>query len=55
MDPVDRDRIEVDRVGNLITGFGWKIIKQEFTEEKIVLTVEKPRAPGVEVPPAGAG
>jgi len=51
----NRDRLEIDRVGNLITGFGWKIVKQEFTEDKIIVTIEKSRAPGVEVAPAGPG
>lgn len=51
----DRDRLEIDRLGNLIIGFGWKVVKQEFTEDKIIITIEKPRAPGVEVPEAGPG
>jgi len=50
---IERDRLEVDRLGNLITGFGWKITKQEFTDDKIIIVVEKPRALGVEVPEAG--
>lgn len=50
-----RDRLEIDRLGNLITGFGWRITKQEFTEDKILITIEKSRAPGVEVPDAEAG
>lgn len=49
---MDRDRLEIDRVGNLITGFGWRIVKQEFTEDKIIVQIEKSRAPGVEVPEA---
>jgi hypothetical protein len=52
---LERDRLEIDRLGNLITGFGWKIRKQEFTEDKIIVTIEKTRGPGVEVPDAGAG
>lgn len=52
---MDRDRLEIDRVGNLITGFGWRIVKQEFTEDKIKVQIEKSRAPGVEVPEAGPG
>lgn len=53
MDPEARDRLEIDRLGNLITGFGWKVTKQEFTDEKIVIQIEKVRGPGVEVPEAG--
>jgi len=54
LDP-ERDRLEIDRVGNLIRGFGWNIAKQEFTEDKIIVIIEKSRAPGVEVPEAGPG
>jgi len=50
---MDRDRLEIDRLGNLITGFGWKIVKQEFTEEKMIVQIEKQRAPGVEVQETG--
>jgi len=50
---LERDRLEIDRVGNLVKGFGWNIIKQEFTEEKIIITMERSRAPGVEVEKAG--
>ncbi len=52
---VDRDKLEIERLSNLITGFGWKIIKQEFTEDKIKLELEKDRAPGVEAGGPGAG
>jgi len=55
MDPIERDRLEIDRVGNLITGFGWNITKQEFTDEKIIVQIERPRSPGVEVAEAGPG
>ena len=51
---IERDRIEVERLTNLTTGFGWNLTKQEFTDEKIIVTLEKPRAPGVEVPEAEA-
>lgn len=51
----ERDRLEIDRLGNLVTGFGWKVTKQEFTDDKIIVTLEKSRGPGVEVPETGAG
>ena len=54
VDP-ERDRLEIDRLGNLIRGFGWNVAKQEFTEEKIIVTIEKKRAAGVEVEEAGPG
>ena len=50
----EQDRLEIDRVGNLITGFGWVLKKQEFTDDKIIVTFEKNRAPGIEVAEAGA-
>jgi len=50
-----QDRLEIDRLGNLITGFGWIIKKQEFTDEEIIIEIKKKRAPGVEVPEAGPG
>jgi len=52
---VDRDKLEIDRINNLITGFGWRITEQKFTEDKIILSVEKDRAPGVEGGGVGAG
>lgn len=51
----ERDKIELERLTNLIQGFGWKTVKQEFTDDKIIVTVEKSRAPGVEVPEAAEG
>ena len=53
MEAIERDRLEVDRLGNLITGFGWNIVKQEFTDEKILISLERPRSPGVDVAEAG--
>jgi hypothetical protein len=50
----ERDRLEIERLGNLVTGFGWRVVKQEFTDEKIIMQIEKRRGPGVEVPEAGA-
>ena len=55
MEQMERDRLEIDRVGNLITGFGWHITKQEFTADKIIVVIEKSRSPEVEVPEAGPG
>lgn len=50
-----QDRLEIERVRNLIIGFGWAIIKQEFTEDKMIIQIEKKRSPGVVVPEAGPG
>ena len=34
-------KLEVERLHNLITGFGWNIQKQEVTTDKIELTIVK--------------
>lgn len=42
--PADLNRIEIERVENLITNFGWTKVKEELTDDEIILTVKKPRA-----------
>lgn len=37
------DAIAIERVNNLISGFGWSIVKQEVLTDKVVLTIEKKR------------
>lgn len=34
-------KLEVDRLNNLITGFGWTVQKQEFIDGQIVITIVK--------------
>lgn len=51
----ERDTIELERLKNLSSGFGWDLVKQELTDDKIIVTLEKKRGPGVEVPEAEAG
>ena len=51
----DQDRLEMERLTNLVSGFGWKVRKQEFEDDKLVVILEKSRGPGVEIPEAGAG
>ena len=41
--PPDRNRIEIERVDNLVRNFGWTKIKEEITDTDIILTVKKPR------------
>ena len=41
--PVDLNRLEIERVDNLIRNFGWSKIKEELTDTDIVLTIKKPR------------
>lgn len=36
--PVD---IEIDRLLNLIRGFGWELKSREITEEEIIITIKK--------------
>lgn len=45
---VDLNKLEVERVVNLVTNFGWDKIREELTDDKIILTIERPR---VEAPP----
>jgi len=43
-------RLEVDRIENLISNFGWKVVKQEIKETEIVLKISKPiSVPAVEI------
>ena len=41
--PVDLNVLEVERVTNLITNFGWTRVKEELTDDDIILTIKKPR------------
>jgi hypothetical protein len=36
--PVD---IEIDRLLNLIRGFGWEMTSKEITDEEIIITIKK--------------
>lgn len=46
--PLDLDKLEIERVTNLFTNFGWTKAKEELTDDKIILTIEHPR---VSAPP----
>lgn len=37
----DKDRLEVDRLTNLVRGFDWEIEKTEYTDEWIRVVVKK--------------
>jgi hypothetical protein len=39
----DLNRIEVDRIVNLVVGFGWEKIKEEITDTDILLVLKKKR------------
>ena len=40
---LDLARIEIERINNLIRNFEWTLKKQEILEDRIILTIEKPR------------
>lgn len=44
-DPVPRvpDALELERLRNLIAGFGWEITKQEFMTDRIEVAIELKR------------
>jgi len=53
MPEFQQDRLEVDRILNLVQGFGWEKTAEEITDEHIIITIRKKRA---EVAPeTGAG
>jgi uncharacterized membrane protein YgcG len=41
--PIDQDRLEIERIENLLVNFDWKTVKQEITDDDIVLTIKKKR------------
>ena len=43
MAEVDMNKLEVERVINLVQGFGWEKIEEKLTEEHIELTIRKKR------------
>lgn len=55
MSPTDQQRIEVERIQNLVTGFGWKIGAINYLDDtvKIELSKEIPGVPAEET--AGPG
>ncbi|MBA7472743.1 hypothetical protein ES707_08075 [subsurface metagenome] len=34
-------RIEIERIVNLVAGFGWTKVKEEVSEGKVTITLEK--------------
>jgi len=51
MEAVERS-LEMDRVTTLVAAFGWKVVKQEFEDEKLIATIEKTVTPSEVVAPA---
>ena len=53
--PDDQNRMEIERIENLLINFDWKAIKQEITDKDIILTIQKKRiAPVVETGPGAS-
>ena len=40
---IDRNRLEFERIRNLVRGFGWEVTKEETTDEKLIMTLTKAR------------
>jgi len=51
----ERDRLEVERLINLVQGFGWKETKREESDQKIIVTIERSKTVPVSETGAGAG
>ena len=52
--PVDQNRLEVERIRNLVSGFGWEVVKDEISDEDIILVMKKKRMiPSVPEPGPG--
>lgn len=41
--PTNQERIEVERIVNLVTGFGWIKEKEELSDDDIKITLSKKR------------
>lgn len=39
----DRNRLEFERIRNLVRGFGWEISKEETTDDKLIIELMKKR------------
>lgn len=46
----DKNMLEFERIRNLVNGFGWTVRVQQITDDKLIMTLEKPRV----VPITGA-
>ncbi len=40
---MDMNIVEIQRVTNLVTGFGWEKIKEELTDTDILIVLKKKR------------
>lgn len=44
-DDATRDRLEVDRLRTVLSGFGWQIVATDTRSEQLLVTVAKPKTP----------
>lgn len=51
--PSDQDRLEIERIDNLVRNFGWTKSSEQITDTDIVLTFSKPRSEVIS--PTGEG
>ena len=49
------DRLEVDRLTNLVQGFGWRVQRQDFESDMIRVTLVKNRTASAETEGASPG
>jgi len=40
---IDKNRLEFERIRNLVQGFGWEVKKEEVQDDQIVMTLAKKR------------
>lgn len=45
---MDRNRLEFERIRNLVQGFQWESVREEIRDEYIVMEIRKPREGRVE-------
>lgn len=45
---VDYNRLQFERIRNLVRGFGWDITKEEITDDALVMTLSRKRVVPVE-------
>ena len=53
--PNGQESIEIERLLNLVRGFGWNLRKQEFETDKVVVVLTKDRIVGAVETGAGPG
>jgi len=39
--PIDLKKLEVERIINLVTGFGWTKVEEKVSDDEVLLTLRK--------------